>query len=174
MRLLRLASLVLPLLVAAPAFAQMTTTGRAGGIGLGAEAFVATSPAGPISAAAFVYDRPAWHIAALVGMQSAGDTDLFVAGRFFYHLHQGQMSDFSVGGGLGILSLGDDAGPGDNDRTDIILEGAAQLRAFITPNVAIGASLGLDFVIVDEDNGDDYLVLGGQVMSTAGIWYFFQ
>lgn len=162
-------------LAARAASAQGT---RAGGIGLGAETMVAGAvgdPNGPgITTAAFVFDRPAWHIAGLVGMSSAGDTDLFVGGRFFYHLHQGAMSDFSIGGGLGILSLGDDAGPGDDDRTDIIAEVATQIRAFITSNVAIGASIGLGFVVVDEDQGDDYLVLGGQVMSRAGIWYFFQ
>lgn len=176
MRLVRIGLVALSLLIATPALAQALSTGRAGGIGLGAESMAITGTAGDTigpTGAAFVFDRPSWHVAGLLAMDSQGATDLFVGGRFFYHLHQGTMSDFSVGGGLGILSFGDD-GPGNNDRTDIVVEGATQLRAFVTPNVAIGASVGVGFVIVDDDNGDDYFVLGGQVLTAAGIWYFFQ
>ena len=156
--------------------------GRAAGIGVGAETMLGnTTIFGvgvgpdfffPSSAAAFVYDATMWRVDALLAMDSAGATDIFAGGRFWFNLHTGTASDFAVGGGIGILANGDD-GPGDNDTTDFLIEGGVQLRAFLVPNVAIGAMAGLGFFILDEQEGDDFFFLGGQLLGNLGIWYFF-
>jgi hypothetical protein len=162
----------------------MEASGRAAGIGVGAESFLAGSTVFgdlgfigdffPTSAASVVYDATAWRVHGLIGMDSAGDTDFLLGGKFFYNLHTGTAADFAVGGGLGLLLDGDgDNGMGDDDSVHILLEGGVQLRAFVVPNVAIGAMAGLGFVIYDEDNADDFFFLGGQVLGNVGIWYFF-
>src|SRR5262245_43258444 len=147
--------LLLALLTAGSAFAEEAGGGGGGGgggakagLGVGAESFMA-SEFGSLGGAvpllgAVVYDTRKWRAHGLVGMNSFGATDFFLGGRFFYVLHSSMAADFSLGGGLGLLMYGDDQGPGDNDATDIILEGAAQIRAFVVPNVAIGASAGFN------------------------------
>ena len=156
--------------------------GRAAGIGVGAETMLGnTTIFGvgvgpdfffPSSAAAFVYDATMWRVDALLAMDSAGATDIFAGGRFWFNLHTGTASDFAVGGGVGILADGDDSG-GDNDQTHFLIEGGVQLRAFIVPNVAIGAVAGLGFFVLDDPAGDDFFFLGGQLLGSIGIWYFF-
>jgi len=156
--------------------------GRAGGIGVGAETMlggisvfgVGLDVFFPTSAAAFVYDASMWRIDALLAMDSAGATDIFAGGRFWFNLHTGSASDFAVGGGIGFIADGDDgAGPGDDDSLHILVEGGIQIRAFIVPNVAVGAVAGIGFFILDEQVGDDFFFLGGQLLSSAAIWYFF-
>jgi hypothetical protein len=151
--------------------------GKAAGIGVGAETMLAAGfvPSNtPTAAASFVYDASMWRVNALLAMESAGATDLFLGGKFWYNLHTGVASDFAVGGGLGILFDGDDAGgPGDDDQTHFVIEAGIQLRAFVVPNVAIGGTAGIGFVILDEAAGDDFFLLGGQIMGGLGIWYFF-
>jgi len=156
--------------------------GRAAGIGVGAETMLGnTTIFGvgigpnfffPSSAAAFVYDATMWRVDALLAMDSAGATDIFAGGRFWFNLHEGTASDFAVGGGLGVLRNGDDSG-NDNDTTDFLIEGGVQLRAFLVPNVAIGAMAGLGFFVLDQQDGDDFFFLGGQLLGNLGIWYFF-
>jgi hypothetical protein len=187
--------LLASLAIAAPAWAQEEGGGsvsasgsveasagggaKAAGIGVGAETMLTGTTIygfgildAPASAASVVYDASRWRIHGLLAMDSAGATDVFVGGKFFFNLHTGTASDFAVGGGLGIASLGGE-GPGDDDRTDIFVEGAVMLRAFVVPNVAIGASAGVGFVIIDEEAGDDFFFLGGQLLGSIGIWYFF-
>ena len=62
---------------------------------------------------------------------------------------------------------------GNADVTDIHVEGAIQLRAFLNQAVAVGASLGAGFVATGGDGTDDFFGLGGQLLGGAGIWYFF-
>jgi hypothetical protein len=93
--------------------------------------------------------------------------------RFWYHLHNTANADFSVGGGLGYEHT--PAGPGSADV--LFIELGAQLRAFVTSNVALSASLGLSIATVD---GEGYGI-GGQVFSGQapfpgagiGLHYYF-
>ena len=154
--------------------------GRAAGLGLGVEttltsglgfgAGVGGSLVGP-TGALFVYDAGRFRVHGLLGFASEeNDDDIYaLAGRFFFNLHQGTGSDFALGGGLAIVHFSND-GPGP-DLTDIHLEGAAQLRAFLTPNVALSASLGLALVIPDE--GNTVIAFGGQLAASFGMVYFF-
>ncbi len=60
---------------------------------------------------------------------------------------------------------------GDDDDIDVHLEAGAQIRAFITSNVALSASGGFGFIF---DEGDDFFGFGGQLMGAMGVTYFFQ
>ena len=111
--------------------------------------------------------------------QNATNTTSFsVGGRFWYHVHAAAFADFSLGGGLGIHRYETDPGrPGNTHRNDVSLEVGGQLRAFIVPNVALIADLGLGITF---SNNDDILI-GGQnvgggdfVAGTLGIAYFFE
>src|SRR3989304_1010561 len=138
--------------------------------GLGFGAGVGGSLVGP-TGALFVYDAGRFRVHGLLGFASEeNDDDIYaLAGRFFFNLHQGTGSDFALGGGLAFVHFSND-GPGP-DLTDIHLEGAAQLRAFLTPNVALSASLGLALVIPDE--GNTVIAFGGQLAAPFGMGCFF-
>lgn len=165
--------LVIPLFTLAlfatgAAAAQTTPTAR--GIGVGAEATLTGIVGGT-----FVYDAQAFHIDALLGGSfQHNDSSLAVAGRFFFPVHRSQYADFSLGPGIGLVhTTHDPDGDGPQGRvssTPIHLEGAAQIRAFIVPNVALSASLGLGIVLTNNDNS---AVIGGQLGGSFGVTYFF-
>lgn len=177
-----LLSLLLTLVTgSATALAQEASAKR--GLGLGAETTLAGT-----RAASLVYDTGKLHVDALLGFLNVGqdpadDTTAFVVGaRLFFVLHEGTSSDFSAGGGLMIVNADNLA---DDSETNFELEGAAQIRAFITPNVALSASLGLAIIIADDYviGGDDLIsgagaesviLINGQLIGGAGITYFFQ
>jgi hypothetical protein len=147
------------------------STGGSTGIGVGVEAMLA-GPAGPT----FVYQASQFHISVIFSFDTgvnelpfvAGD-EVGVGGRFFWQIHSGEMADFSLGGGAGI----DDDG-GGNDDIDVHIEGAAQVRAFIVPNVALHTSLGLALELDDDGAEDDLeLAFTGHLLGTVGLTYFF-
>lgn len=138
------------------------------GVGVGAE----ITNTG-LTGGTFVYDAGQFHIDALLALRNVEDqgTAIGVGGRFFFVLHRGQSADFSIGGGLGFVHENPEAG---DSTTDIHLEGAAQIRAFLAPSVAFSTSLGLGIVLADgEDGGRDIITLGGHTIVNAGITYFF-
>lgn len=137
------------------------------GLGVGVEATLTG-----LSGAALVYDAGAFRIDGVLGIASRGNTDFFLAGRFWYVLHSGDRSDISIGGGLGLESNdgGGGGGGGNNDDIDFHVEAGAQIRAFITSNVALSAAGGFGVII---DEGDDFLGFGGQLLGTMGVTYFF-
>jgi hypothetical protein len=139
---------------------EMGAGGSGGGLGVGVQAMLE----GPFGAAV-IYDPGPWHIEGILGFFTNGQTALALGGRFYYHLHSSTAADFSVGGGLGIVNVSDD---GDG-FTDIHLEAGAQVRAFVVPNVAVSASLGLAIVAGD----GDLVALTGQLVGGLGISYFF-
>jgi hypothetical protein len=103
-------------------------------------------------------------------------TDFSIGGRFWYHLHAASFADFSLGGGLGIISRSTGV-PGAKSNTDVSLEVGGQIRTFIVPNVALLADLGLGVYF----GANDDLLIGGQnvgggnfVQGTLGIAYFFE
>jgi len=101
-----------------------------------------------------------------------GGTLLGLGGRFYYVIHQGDRSDFSVGGGLALVNVNPD-GPRDS-WTDIHLEGGGRLRAFLTPNVAFTAGVGIGVLMADNDgDNQDAFGLVGQLMGSLGFTYFF-
>jgi len=160
----------LALFATGTAAAQTAPAGR--GIGVGVEATLTG-----IMGGTFVYDAAAWHLDALLGATFQNDhSDLAVAGRFFFPLHRTQYADFSVGPGIGLVhrTNHDPDGPGpqgSTTATPIHLEGAAQIRAFIVPNVALNATGGLG-VVLNTDN-DNKATFGGQLGADFGVTYFF-
>ena len=145
---------VTPLSLAVPAGAET-------GVGVGAEALL-TGPVGPT----VVYQAERFHLAGLLAIDSESSTQFVAAGRFWFEAHSGDNSDFSVGGGLGFLNISGD----DNDDTDVFLEAGAQLRAFLTSNVALSATVGFSIFF---DEGDDRFRLSGQLTGGMGMTYFF-
>ena len=94
-------------------------------------------------------------------------------------------TDFSLGGGVGIIRwVQDPGGGGESDNLDLSLEVGGQIRAFIVPNVAFLADLGVGATF----GGNDNILIGGQtvtgagspeggsdfVVGTLGIAYFFE
>jgi hypothetical protein len=168
--------LVIPLLVftlfvtgtAAAQTAPTTTTAR--GFGLGAEATLTG-----IVGATFVYDTDLFHIDALLGAAfRPNDSSLAVAGRLFFPVHRSQSADFSVGPGIGLEhnTLDPDGGGplGRVSSNPVHVEGAAQIRAFVVPNVALSATAGLGAIFTNNNNS---ALIGGQVGGSFGVTYFF-
>jgi len=92
-------------------------------------------------------------------------TDFSVGGRFWYHLHAASFADFSLGGGVGIIRWVQDPGGGnESDNLDLSLEVGGQIRAFIVPNVALLADLGMGATF----GGNDNILIGGQTVTGAG------
>src|SRR5258705_7173758 len=83
--------------------------GQSGSIGVGAEFQLSG-----LGGASLNYDAGDFHVGGFLGFDDGpmnDDTVWDVGARFYYHLHSTAMSDFSVGGSLGIISL-----PGMPDR----------------------------------------------------------
>ena len=79
------------------------------GIGVGASAFLSGAAAVQVD-----YDTYAWDIEGMFsfadrdnGNNRASRTNLQAGARGWFHLHHGSSSDFSVGGGVGILHASD-------------------------------------------------------------------
>lgn len=153
--------------------------GQAGSIGVGAEyglAFgqprasggpMATSIGG-IGLASMNYDAGTFHVGAFLGFQDGGgndDTDYALGGRFFFHMHSGSMSDFSVGGNLGMVSVD----TGTDRATLMFLEPGIQIRLFPASNVALSFTAGIAIGLVDADG----FGIGGQPTGAAGVHYYF-
>jgi hypothetical protein len=157
-------------------------SGSGGGLGVGAAAFI-SGLAGP----QVVYDFGAFHAEGLFGFDhrdagAAATSNAFAFGLSgWYHLHAGDRSDFSIGGGIGFLHQKNSNGAA-NDAT--VFEPGAQVRVFITDNVAVHGRLGLDFVFGDDTAAPDadhtlgssgpHLGLAGQLASGFGFTYYFR
>ena len=182
--------------LAAPALAQEATppasapapapeikrTGRtsgdiaAGGLGVGATAFV-SGMSGP----EVVYDFGAWHLDGMIGFQSTptgpnGTGDRATLFQFgvggWYHLHLGENSDFSVGGAFALINASPPVG---NSATGFEFEPGVQVRAFITPNVALHAGTGFVFAFGDQTGPlQKQIALVGQVTADFGFTYYFR
>jgi len=178
-------------LTASAAQAQQTTTAtgaisaHGSGIGVGALTML-----NGVNGALVTWGnaRGSFHIDGIFGLRRYNPngnytTSFSFGGRFWYHIHAAAFADFSLGGGLGLLRWETNPGnPGNDDRLDLCLQGGAQIRAFIVPNVAISADLGLGVFFGVEDD----ILIGGQsigggyaggenfVSGTLGIAYFFE
>lgn len=127
-----------------------------------------------IGGASLNYDAGKFHVGGFLGLNDpdgADNTDFDLGVRFYYHVASTAMSDFSIGGSIGILS---DATPGmgggDGTRdTNLYLEPGFQIRAFIASNVALSFTGGLVIRALD-DSGVQF---GAQATGIAGVHYYF-
>lgn len=149
------------------------STGGGQGIGVGASAFLSGTAAVQVD-----YDAAAWDIEGMfsfadrdTGANGASRTYLQAGARGWFHLHHGASSDFSVGGGVGILHASD-AGP---SITTTLIEPGVRARVFVTPNVAVHAVLGLSIVVGDNPGGGGAtgIALAPQPLFGLGFTYFF-
>jgi|HubBroStandDraft_5_1064220.scaffolds.fasta_scaffold47491_2 hypothetical protein len=179
-------------LAAAPAFAQTETApltpppavvvsspaGGGAGLGFGAVAWL-QGPAGGQGVPAgiqVVYDQSMFHIEGVLGYEhisppgmgaSASTFDIGVAA--WYHLFRGVNSDFSLGGGAGLIY--NSAGPGST--TSFALEPGAEARVFLTPNFALDGRIG--FAITFGDNNTNTTIgIGGQTSALFGFAYYIR
>jgi hypothetical protein len=161
--------------LAAPAFAQESTpppsapvpevkrTGRmagdvgSGGLGVGGTVFL-SGLTGP----EVVYDFGLWHLSGLVAFRSVPNafgnrgTDFAFGVGGWYHLHIGENSDFSVGGNFGLETISPGSTPMNNNppgATGFEFEPGVQVRAFITPNVALHGGAGIVLAFGDNVGG---------------------
>ena len=139
--------------------------GSAGSLGVGAEYMLnGTLGGGP----SLNYDTGAFHVGGyltLVDGEGDDNTNFGIGGRFYYHLHSTAMSDFSIGGAIGLSSLDT---PGDR-TTELYIEPGVQIRAFVAANVALSFSVGLSIGAADAGG----LSLEGQPVGIAGVHYYF-
>jgi hypothetical protein len=157
------------LLAAIIVFASAGTAsagGVAGSFGVGAE--FQLSGIGGLSAN---YDAGKFHVGGFIGyFDPAGgnNTTVDIGGRFFFHIASTAMSDFSVGGGLGIQSTYQPLGM-NNRVTNLFLEPSFQIRAFLASNVALSFTGGIEIGTVDASEVN----ITGNVIGEAGIHYYF-
>jgi hypothetical protein len=119
-----------------------------------------------------------FHVDGIAGLRRRPDetTSFGIGGRFWYHLHATSSADFSVGGGLGMYRYRSGGNNGDS-HIDVTIEVGGQIRAFIVPNVALMADLGLGATFGDNDD----ILFGAQswgggefIAGNLGIAYFFE
>jgi hypothetical protein len=175
---------------AASASFTSASSGRGRGIGVGAVTMLNGTSGGLVT-----WGSPGggFHIDGFFGLHryhvdngrgGTNTTSISVGGRFWYHVHAASFADFSLGGGLGYVRWRDYSADPSKARNDLSLEVGGQIRAFIVPNVALLADLGLGAVFGENDN----IMVGGQsvtgsgnppgggsfVEGTLGIAYFFE
>jgi hypothetical protein len=143
--------------------------GQEGSVGVGAEVQLSG-----INGVSVNYDAGAFHVGGLLGYSDdAPQADYFQVGaRFFYHVHSTAMSDFGIGGNLGIASVRDNPMDPDDRSSYVYLEPGLQIRLFLASNVALaftgGVALGL--------NDADGVVITGQGTGFnfgGGVHYYF-
>jgi len=128
------------------------------------------SIAGPVGPA-IVYNGGRFHIEGILAYSDIdnGGSTLAVAGRGWFHVHESPGASLSVGGGLGFVNGSTDTGVGTTaDYSVTVIEGGAQVRFFVTRNVALSASLGLTIFSGDADA----FTLSGQLTGGLGVTYF--
>lgn len=113
---------------------------------------------------ALVYQADKFHLEGIVSFGTGDEEIKSVAGRFWYHVHERAESDFSLGGGLGVASLGE-----DEPATVIAVELGAELRYLLVSNVSVAAAFGLRTYAGDAEGNR----LLGDLVGTGGVVYFF-
>jgi hypothetical protein len=158
--------------------------GSGAGLGVGGAAFVSG-----LAGAQVDYDTAIWDIEGLLAFasvqQNGGNNaprttfvDFGVAG--WYHLNIGANSDFSIGGGVGIITTSTSQGGGSTNA--FVFEPGIRVRAFVTPNVAVHGRVGLPFVFGDSSAtpfngavpGNTSIALANQLTGGFGFTYYFR
>jgi hypothetical protein len=155
--------------------------GQTGSLGIGIESQIpglealniGVTPVTATTALSLNYDLGKFHVGGFLGFedpQGANNTFLTFGGRFYYHLHSTAMSDFGIGGSLGVATIPvNSADPNRNYDTDVYLEPSFQIRTFIASNVALSFTGGLVIGVADASG----VQFGGQVQGLAGVHYYF-
>lgn len=162
--MLKITLLSAVMVMAASTLAQ--AGGSPGSIGVGAEFQI-----NGLGGASVNYDAGDFHVGGFLGFadDDGPDNTVFdVGARFYYHVHSTAMSDFGVGGSLGILSFPEGGVPDPDRNLGLFLEPGIQLRLFLAANVAISAATGVSIGLVDVDG----VTINGQTI-TGGIHYYF-
>ncbi len=174
---------LLAVVVIAALGAQAEAGGSPDSFGVGAE--YQLSGLGGVS---MNYDAGQFHVGPFLSYYDPpgpSNTVFEVGGRFFYHIHSTAMSDFGLGGGLGLASVPVGMMGGNTTRnTFVFLEPSFQIRLFIASNVALSFNGGIAIGVVDANN----LTVGGQIIGGnafrvdnavvglvggAGVHYYF-
>lgn len=156
------------LAVASPALAG----GKEGSIGVGAEYGLDEGlSAGSVGGISLNYDAGIFHAGGMLGFDRTGSGDaarttFSVGARFFYHVHSTGMADFGVGGEIGLLEAPRTA---DGHDSILFINPGFQIRAFITPNVALSFTAGL--VVATADGNE--ISLTGKINALGGVHYYF-
>jgi hypothetical protein len=140
-----------------------TAGGQPGTIGVGAEFEISD-----IGGVSVNFDAGKFHVGGFLGFndpQGADNDTIEVGARFFYHIASTAMSDFSLGGGLGIQS--ENTAGGRN--TNLFLEPGFQIRAFIASNVALSFTGGISIGTIDASN----VQITADFNGLAGVHYYF-
>ncbi|HEX5061571.1 MAG TPA: hypothetical protein VFV99_19520 [Kofleriaceae bacterium] len=143
--------------------------GQEGSIGVGAEFMITPITPFALGGASLTYDAGAFHVGGFLGFEDGDgpdNTDFTIGGRFYYHVHSTAMSDFGIGGSLGIVSL--DAPMGADRQTGLFIDPGAQIRLFLAANVAISAQVGVSIGTMDASG----VAITGQTIG-GGIHYYF-
>jgi hypothetical protein len=129
---------------------------------------------GGLAGGLFVYDQAMWHVEGTLGFLSVSQggssaTTFQLGASGWYHLARGASSDFSIGGGFGF----ENQSPPNNmpSTHQFFLEPGAQIRVFLTPNVALSARVGL---VLSFGDGPTTIDLTGQTTANFGFTYFFR
>lgn len=142
--------------------------GSENSVGVGAE-YLLGGGMGGLSAN---YDMGMFHVGGFLSFNDDGgddDTDVEIGARFYYHVHSTAMSDFGVGGAIGMGFYGDETPGVDNDTTLVFIEPGIQIRAFVASNVALSFTAGLTLGTADAEG----LAITGQPNALAGVHYYF-
>jgi hypothetical protein len=148
--------------------------GQEGSVGVGAEVQLSG-----ISGVSVNYDAGAFHVGGLLGYGAdlrspnpdVPSYDYFQVGaRFYYHVHSTAMSDFGLGGNLGIASVQDQ--PMDKRSSYVYLEPGLQIRLFLAANVALAFTGGVAMGLSDAD-GVFITGQGAGFNFGGGVHYYF-
>ena len=138
--------------------------GQPGSIGVGGEIQLSG-----LRGLSMNYDTGVFHTGGFIGFQDEAGPDnaqFDIGGRFFYHIASTAMSDFSIGGGLGIRFAQVGA---DNSDTLLFLEPSFQIRTFLASNVALSFTGGISIGAVDASE----VRIDADLLGTAGVHYYF-
>lgn len=156
------------LAIASPALAG----GKEGSVGVGAEyGLDQGTSSGAVGGISINYDAGIFHAGGMIGFDRVGSGDasqttFSVGARFYYHVHSTGMSDFGVGGEIGLL---EEPKTPDGHNSILFINPGFQIRAFITPNVALSFTAGL--VVATADGNE--IALTGKFNALGGVHYYF-
>jgi hypothetical protein len=155
------------LALVAAAAGTASAGGQSGSLGVGAELDLSRN-GGP----SLNFDGGLFHAGGYLAFNNNdSETRFALGGRFFYHLHSTAMSDFGVGGTLTIENVNPD-GEGADSQTNFYIIPGAQIRAFLSSNVAVSGGLGLAIAAGDASDGEG-ISLQGDIAGTFGFHYYF-
>ena len=150
--------------------------GKEGALGVGAE----TQVNGEVGGVSVNYDAGPFHVGGVLGYArdrfgngtgTTGPTasEFVIGARFFYHVHTAGQADFGVGGQIGLAEIPFQGTTGVDHHAHLFLEPGFQIRAFITPNVALSFTGGIVLGTVDANS----VAITGQIDGIAGVHYYF-